>query len=54
MSEDIEITLKFMQQVREGEYAEIINIPQEFIRIETIEYPRVKEDKSLHLSFGKA
>jgi hypothetical protein len=59
VAKDIQIVLTFLEQVKCGEYAEIINIPEALIRVETLEYPvdeetldsPVDEDPSLNLKW---
>lgn len=51
MMQDIQIILTFLEQVRCGEYTEIIDIPDALMRVETLDYP-VDEDPSLNLAWG--
>jgi hypothetical protein len=54
MAEDIEVVLTFMRRVREGEYVEIANVPEEFIRIETLECLSPEEEEHHLIGYGVA
>jgi hypothetical protein len=54
MAEDLELILTFMRKVRDGEYVEVANVPEEFIRVETLEYLRPAKEEHHLIGYGMA
>lgn len=54
LAEDIEAILTFMRKVRDGEYVEVANVPEELIRIETLECLLPSKEEQHLVGYGMA